>query len=87
MKRETLREARQADRIARRFRELAEAVDQRADADRRIRAAVEGLRRDRVSWRQIAAVLRVTVSSAHRRFRPRNATPKSSEEQHPLFDL
>lgn len=85
--RETLKEARKADRIAKRLRELAEAVEQRADADRRIREAVAGLRRDRVSWRQLAVVLRTTPSNAHRKFRPHTGTPKSGVLPEPQFDL
>lgn len=65
---ETLAEARQADRIASRSRDLLSLVAQRRAVEANITRTVAGLRRDGVSWARIGRILDVSAQAAQQRF-------------------
>jgi len=65
---ETLAEARRADRVSRRVRQLASAYQAEQDARSTIANIVAGLRRDGVSWQRIGVVLGMTRQAAQQRF-------------------
>ncbi len=65
---ESLREARRSDRVTSRRQQLREAVELRDNANRTIMATVAGLRRDGVSWGEIASIVGVSRQAAQQRF-------------------
>jgi hypothetical protein len=65
---ETLAEARKADRISGRSRELARLRQQREQIDYDMGIHVAGLRRDGVSWATIGDLLAVSRQAAEQRY-------------------
>jgi hypothetical protein len=68
MERDSLADARRADRIGRRAQELAHVREQRHELDRIESQLVLGLRRDGLSWAKIGQLLEVSRQAAEQRF-------------------
>lgn len=65
---ETLAQARRADRLHRRSRELAALAAQVTGVQIRMAELVAGLRRDGASWAQIGALIGVSKQAAQQRY-------------------
>lgn len=68
MTRETMAEARRADRISARSRVITDAILAQQEAEIRKLLAVKGLRRDGVSWPRIAKLLGVSKQAAMKKY-------------------